>query len=192
FVPDQSFIDSDCIIRGHDGRFFNDSPFYIPYGTVCSYSARSRSEGGLLPILPATKDFFFFRVAGISVMTDTYDLYNFKDVVYPEDLKGFAPRQKVTLLNTGDIWLRVMSKVRKHEKVTYRLNEALGKNIKKTIKEIGMFASSTGTGLRQIKGEWLTNANPGEVALARIYEPLDPGDPIIQGDDPIDPLDPFG
>lgn len=193
FVPDQSAIGSDSIIRGYNGRFWNDSRYYIPYGVVCNYSTRSRLEGGLVPIIPATKDDFFFRTVGIAVMTDTYDLYNFKDVIYPQHLKGFAPKQKVTLLHTGYIWLPVMSNVGKHDPVTYRFRPATGRDFKASIQKIGMFSNNSGTGMIKLDGEWLTDANAGEVALAHIKKPLDEGDPIIQGgDNPFDIDDPFG
>lgn len=167
-------------IREYNRRYWNASNVIIPYGRIVRYAQQARGEGGLIPELPETQDIFRFKVAGISALIDPYYYHG----IYPGHVIGYKPREMVSVLQSGDIWLPVWDSVKEFEPISFKEQPLLGQfTFPGEQKLTGLFSSQIGRDQKVLQGShWVTSADAGELALARI-KLLDPIDPLIFGGD---------
>ncbi len=157
------------VIRGYDSRFYNDSNWVINYGMLVAYTGR-RTDGGLVGASAESWNAWTIARAdcGVAAVTAPY-LY---DKMYREQVNGYLPRAEVEILQQGDIWLRVWMKVKAGQPVTFK-RRPFRYSFLGEADTVGQFSGIFDRPqlIHQKVGEnsyWLTNANAGELAIARL------------------------
>lgn len=176
------------ILRGYDSRFFNNTEWIIEYGSYLRYT-NGREEGGV--IAASAQSWEQWNIArstcGIAVVSTPY-LY---DMMYAQQVNGYLPRAEVSVLQSGDVWLRPWTKVKAGEPVTYK-RKPIRYTFLGEAATVGMYSGLVDPeGLRHVKllgnSYWLTSAAAGELAIARV-DFQGRIDPYVAGEDD----DPFG
>lgn len=152
-------------------KFRNSGKFHIPYGYPLRYTVRDRTLGEVAGYTPETahdpdRPFFFGQdgIAGIAAMPDPYSY----QAIAQGYKQGYDPGDEIYVLQDGDMWVEVWQSVKAYNPITFKLKPFwftfIGEN-----KLTGLFSSMEGSENFLLKNcYWLTNANKGELALARL------------------------
>ena len=162
--------------RGYDNFFFNDTDYIIPFGSLCRYTGRRSESGGLIAPDNRNWDRWLFsrQFCGIAIIEAPYIYHQ----MYPDQTQGYRPKQRITLLQKGDVWLRPWTRVRVGDVVSYK-RRPLSFSFVGEANTVGMFSNvkeRTSIAHEEItsNARWITSCEAGELAIARVdyIEPL--------------------